>query len=95
MVVVLDDGKFFRAFVASSIDEAVAELADAEAIGIDMPIGLPAAGGRRRADIEARRFVGQRRNSVFFTPSAELLAMATLAEANIWPAIRGGPASPR
>jgi predicted RNase H-like nuclease len=93
VVVVLDDGRFTRGFVAPTIEEAVAELADVAAIGIDMPIGLPAAGTRRPADLAAREFLGKRRNSVFFTPSAELLEKETPAEANAlaraqeWPGI--------
>jgi predicted RNase H-like nuclease len=82
VVVVLDEGHFTRAFVAPTIGEALGELADAVAIGIDMPIGLPPAGERRPADLEARAFVGKRRNSVFFTPSEALLTKETLREAN-------------
>ena len=40
---------------------------DAEAIAIDIPIGLPAE-GRRLADIEAKLILGDRRSSVFYTP---------------------------
>jgi predicted RNase H-like nuclease len=82
VVVVLEDGRFDRSFVAPTIVEAVSELTGAAAIGIDMPIGLPHDGARRPADVAAREFVGPRRNSVFFTPSAEVLDRATLTEAN-------------
>ena len=54
VVVVLDGGRFSRAFVASSISEAVDGLADCAAIGVDMPIGLPVGGKSRPADSEAR-----------------------------------------
>lgn len=87
----VDDGLFTRAFVAPTIEEAVAELADVAAIGIDMPIGLPAVGTCRPADLAAREFVGKRRNSVFFTPSAELLEKATPAEANAMARAQGWP----
>jgi predicted RNase H-like nuclease len=93
VVVVLEDGRFHRAFVAPTIAETVAELAETVAIGIDMPIGLPHGGARRPSDGAAREFVGPRRNSVFFTPSAEVLDQATLTEANVlargqgWPGI--------
>ena len=43
-------------------------LAEARVIGVDIPIGLPAE-GQRRADLEARRFVGGRRSSAFFAPA--------------------------
>jgi predicted RNase H-like nuclease len=82
VVVTLEDGHFTRAFVERTLDAAVAKLSDAIAIGIDMPIGLPSAGERRPADLEAREFVGVRRNSVFLTPSQALLAMESLGEAN-------------
>jgi predicted RNase H-like nuclease len=42
-------------------------LTEAGVIGVDIPIGLPVE-GQRRADLEARRFVGGRRSSVFFAP---------------------------
>ncbi len=91
VVVVLEDGQFTRAFVVTTIEDAVAELAEAATIGVDMPIGLPAAGERRPADLEARAFVGARRNSVFFTPSAELLETETAAEANVLAKEQGWP----
>jgi predicted RNase H-like nuclease len=91
VVVVLDDGRFIRAIVAPTIEEAAAELADVAAIGIDMPIGLLAAATRRPADFAARDFVGKRRNSVFFTPLAELLEKATPAEANVLARSQGWP----
>jgi hypothetical protein len=58
VVVVLDDFKFERAFVAPAIKAAVDEVPDAASIGVDMPIGLPPTGGRRPADELARKFVG-------------------------------------
>jgi predicted RNase H-like nuclease len=90
-VVVLEDGTFARAFVAPTIEAAVGELAGAAAIGIDMPIGLPAAGERRPADLQARDFVGPRRNSVFFTPCAELLEQESAAAANVLAKAQGWP----
>jgi len=85
IVVVLRDGRFERAFVAPDIVAAVAEPDDCVAIGVDMPVGLPPA------DVEARAFVGPRRSSVFPTPSAELLACASAAEANALAKERGWP----
>lgn len=91
VVVVLEDGLTPRAFVELNIEAVVAKLPNAAAIGIDMPIGLPAAGERRPADLEARDFVRARRNSVFFTPCAELLEKETAAEANVLAKARGWP----
>jgi predicted RNase H-like nuclease len=88
---VLKNGQFVRVFVTPTIETAVGELPDAAAIGIDMPIGLPSAGERRPADLEARTFVDPRRNSVFFTPSAELLEEETAAAANVLAKAQGWP----
>lgn len=52
-----------------------------DAIGVDIPIGH-VGGGSRRADVEARRFVGARGSSVFAAPPAEVLDAATYGEAN-------------
>ncbi|MBA2530165.1 MAG: DUF429 domain-containing protein [Euzebyales bacterium] len=70
---------------ADSLDRLADEVPDAEAFAIDIPIGLPSVGGRsdgrRRADVEARVFVGPRRSSVFFTPVRDALTAPTHAEA--------------
>jgi len=81
-VVILNDGHFSRGFVATTFAEVVENLNDVSIIGVDIPIGLPMGADRRVSDVEARAFVGSRRSSVFFTPSAELLDCASAAEAN-------------
>jgi len=91
VVVVLEDGVFSRAFVAPTIDDVVADLSDAVAMGVDMPIGLPTGGESRRADQEARSFVRPRGSSVFSTPSAELLEKESAAEANDLAKANGWP----
>jgi predicted RNase H-like nuclease len=60
------DGAVDAHFLRAIKDLAVA-VADASAIAVDIPIGLPDT-GRRRADVEAKALLGPRRNSVFFTP---------------------------
>lgn len=50
------------------------------AVGIDIPIGLPAA-GPRRCDIAARRRIGRRGSSVFPAPPRALLGAPTYEEA--------------
>lgn len=82
IVVQLDGGRFDRAFMAPTIRAAVDDLRDAVVIGVDMPIGLPLPGQRRPADDEARTFVGRRWQSVFLTPSADLLEAPTHRQAN-------------
>jgi len=50
------------------------------AVGLDMPIGLAAA-GRRAADREARSLLGARRSSLFPTPPAAVLDAIDYADA--------------
>jgi predicted RNase H-like nuclease len=53
---------------------------DLAAVAIDIPIGLPRQ-GQRRCDVEARRLLGPRRNSVFPAPVRAALGCTTWAEA--------------
>jgi len=56
--------------------------ADADVIAVDIPIGLPPS-GRRKADAEARRFVGGRRaSSIFSSPVRGVLHAASQPEAS-------------
>jgi predicted RNase H-like nuclease len=69
IAVVVDQRGFLHAQLFSDFGDAAEGLGDAEVIGVDVPIGLPAEGaGARRADLEARRTVGARRSSVFAAP---------------------------
>jgi predicted RNase H-like nuclease len=83
VVLVLNNGRFDRAFLSATIGEVVARAADAQVIGVDMPIGLPEPGQRRPADVLARKYVGSRWQSVFMTPSIELLNAPSHAVANV------------
>ena len=58
------------------------ELVDpgAAVVAVDIPIGIPEQ-GRREADLEAQRFVGARRSTVFFTPTRPVLEAQTYEEA--------------
>lgn len=67
IAVVLRAGAAPEAHHLPTIDAVGAAVPDAEAIAIDIPIGLPDA-DRRRADVEAKAKLGPRRSSVFFTP---------------------------
>ena len=51
-----------------------------DTIAIDIPIGLPVA-GTRACDVQARRLIGVRRNSVFAAPLRGVLEHATYADA--------------
>lgn len=66
----------------SDLREVLHLLDDGEiaAAGIDIPIGLPGKGSRA-CDLEARRRLGARRNSVFPAPLRPLLRCGTYGEA--------------
>lgn len=78
--VVVDDEGFVGARTGS-LPELIGWAEPVAVIGVDIPIG-DVAGGVRRADVEARRFVGPRGASVFTAPPAEALGAASYAEAN-------------
>jgi predicted RNase H-like nuclease len=78
VVVALADGAFERAFVVDRLDDLRGERA--EAIGVDVPIGL-AERGWREADLEARRLLGRRRSSVFLTPPRRAVEAPTFEAA--------------
>jgi predicted RNase H-like nuclease len=67
IAVALRTGTNTQAHYLEGIEDLGEAIPDAEAIGIDIPIGLPTE-GRRAADIEAKKVLGPRSNSVFFTP---------------------------
>jgi predicted RNase H-like nuclease len=73
VAVATDNRRFWEARLFRDFAALLGEFRAARVIGVDIPIGLPAPGRRRRADEEARRFVGPRGGSVFPTPSRGLL----------------------
>ena len=72
------------------ISEIIRNHPAAGIIAVDIPIGLPEK-GPRQADVEARRFVGARRSSVFPTPPRSVLEAATYNEALALAQAHGGP----
>ena len=89
IAVALDDGKSAQAHHIAVIDRLGALLPDAEAVAIDIPIGLP-VGGPRQADLLARRFLGPRRSSIFLTPVREAVEAGTHASASELARLRTG-----
>lgn len=81
MAVVLEDGRFAGTALAVALAEVLERFPSAEAVAVDIPIGLPRRGSRA-ADLEARRCLGPRAASVFLTPPRRALAAPTYAEAN-------------
>ena len=65
----------------TTLDMLLDDVPDAQAVAMDIPIGLPSI-GRRQADVAARKFLGPRRSSVFFTPVREALMASTHREAS-------------
>ena len=80
IAVTLREGAEVEAHYLSSISMIADTIPDAQAIAIDMPIGLPHV-GRRQAEVAARAELGNRRNSVFFTPVRAALGAASHASA--------------
>ena len=78
--VVLADGRFERAVVAASADDVVASCSPVAVVGVDIPIGTTTL-GRRECDVQARAFVGPRRNSVFPALPTSVMDAADYAEA--------------
>jgi predicted RNase H-like nuclease len=81
VAVSLVDGWFESARLFPEFKDVLAAYPDAAAIGVDIPIGQPALGEVRRADREAKRFVGPRHSSVFLTPPRAALEAKTHQEA--------------
>jgi predicted RNase H-like nuclease len=81
IAVALVDGRFEDAVLERRFPGVIERFADADMFGVDVPIGMPELGARRRADVEARTVVGGRRSSVFFTPSRAALEAPTYRDA--------------
>jgi len=81
--VVIDPQRRASVFVAPDITglvELVRERHDVPVVAVDIPIGLPDAGGRK-ADAEARRVLVGKASSVFSTPVRAAVEAATYEEA--------------
>ena len=81
IAVALRDGGFADAVLERRFPALLERFAEAAVVGVDVPIGFPELGARRRADEAARIVVGARRSSVFFTPPRAALEAPTYHEA--------------
>jgi predicted RNase H-like nuclease len=81
IAVVLHEQAFTQAVVARRFRDLVAAVPSAAIVAVDIPIGLH-ANRWRRADGEARRFLGGRSSSVFATPPRAAVQASTYEEAN-------------
>ena len=69
VAIVFDEGVRAGDHLIRPVETRFYELADAEVLAIDVPIGF----GPRRADGAARRFLAGAASTVFTTPTRELL----------------------
>lgn len=81
VAVTLTDGRYTLTTARKSLAEVLADEPAATVFGVDIPIGLPEAGGRL-ADMEARKPLGPRASSVFPTPPRAALALDDYEAAN-------------
>jgi predicted RNase H-like nuclease len=82
LAVVYDlDRKTLSPTVLPNVGGILAAYPDAATISIDIPIGL-AEGMPRRCDVEARRVLGPRRNSVFPAPDPRVIESRTYEDAS-------------
>jgi predicted RNase H-like nuclease len=72
VAIVLESGRVVADLLLRPVESEFGELADAEVIAIDIPIGF----GPRRADAAARAFLSGAASTVFPTPARELLESA-------------------
>lgn len=72
IAVLLDQGSFAEAVVATQFRELIEHFGNADVIAVDIPLGTGDT-YPRPADVAARKFVGQRRSSVFLTPPRSVL----------------------
>ena len=79
--VALLDGGFERAAVFKRFIEVLDWAGRAEAIGVDIPLGVDDT-FPRAADVHARRFVAPLASTVFLTPPRSVLEAPSHAEAN-------------
>ena len=84
------DGECFQAARLGTLRDVIEWAEPVDAIGVDIPIGH-VAGGSRRADVEARGFVGARASSVFAAPPADVLGVGSYSEANKMLTAQGVP----
>jgi predicted RNase H-like nuclease len=76
----LRDGRFAEARQEATLD-ALLTAVDADAIAIDIPLGLVERGWRQ-ADVEAKKLLGRRSSRVFLTPPRAALAQVAHAAAS-------------
>ncbi len=74
------DGARMTWTVAPTVDAALAETATCTTVGVDMPLSMPSL-HYRVSEVEAKKYLGAARSSVFHTPVAAVLDARTYDEA--------------
>ena len=77
---VVRDGRLIAVEYRECARTALEAYPDAEAFAFDIPIGL-SSDGKRDADVQAREFLGERANSVFWSPLHAVLGVDAAAYA--------------
>lgn len=81
-VVAVVDGDHLRDVAAlPSLASALERWPGADAVAIDIPMGLPEGAEPRPADVETRALLGPRASSLFMTPPLEVISAPSHAEA--------------
>lgn len=80
--IVTVDEKFNGAHFFETFSNPPEALRDAKIVGVDIPIGL-LENTFRRADVEARKFLGKRASSIFAAPPRNVLQEPTYEKANM------------
>lgn len=74
---------------ASSLPELLAQAGEVTVVAITVPMGLPDE-GRREADVQTRRFLGDQGSSVLTTPVRDAVYAVSHSEANSFNRAAGG-----
>lgn len=74
------DGPAVTWRACASVSEVLRQTAGCMRVGVDMPLSLP-VGGYRVSELEAKKFLGAARSSIFHTPVAAVLDADTYTEA--------------
>ncbi|OZD04330.1 hypothetical protein CH275_13900 [Rhodococcus sp. 06-235-1A] len=64
----------------SSVADVLEHTTDCARVGVDMPLSLPAS-GYRISELEAKKFLGPARSSIFHTPVLDVLAAESYPDA--------------
>ena len=79
-VVAVFDGTRVTWTACSSVSDVLEHTRDCARVGVDMPLSLP-VDGYRVSELEAKKFLGTARSSIFHTPVADVLGAVSYEQA--------------